>query len=416
VTIVLVGLDYRTTPLELRECLHLTGEELQALMSALQSEALAEVVVLSTCNRLEVYASAPEVDHAVAALSQYLSQRVSLPSGSLRQHLRVLTDQRAVHHLMRVTCGLESLVLGESEILGQVADAFKQAQRAGTTGAVLSRLFQQALRVGKRARTETAISQHRLSVSHVAVLLAQQQIPNLANASALVVGAGRMAELAVRALKARGVEQVRVLNRTFSKASDLASRTSVEAIEWGQLRVALSDADIVIAATSAQQPIVSLEDIAPRDRKLIMIDIAVPRNVQPGIGKLSNVQLYDMDDLQSVVAEHSAMRLSEVGIIETKIADEREAFFGWLNSRRAVPTIVSLRQQADSLAEVELRRALRRLPDLSERERDVLEQMAHRIVHKLLHAPTTALRERASSEDPTYLHTIRHLFDLEAAE
>ena len=415
-TIVLVGLDYRTTPLELRERLHLSGDNLHCALDALHSEALEEVVIVSTCNRLEVYAGTPNAEQAIAVVSADVAKRTSLTSGELRQHLRILCDQEAVDHLMRVTCGLESLVLGETEILGQVADAFIQAQRAGTTKANLSRLFQYAIRVGKRARAETAISQHTLSVSHAAVLLAQQQVPHLANANALIIGAGRMAELAVRALKAHGVQRVTIANRTFSRAKMLADRTGSEALEWQQLREALSQADIVITATSAHQPILKVADIKARLRPLLMIDIAVPRNVHSRVRALPNVQLYDIDALQAVVADHRSKRLSEVGLIERLIVEQREAFFAWVSSRSAVSTIVRLRQHGDDMAAAELNRALRRLPELSERERDVVAQMAHRLVHKLLHAPTTALHDHAALDDRDYLHAVRRLFDLEATE
>jgi glutamyl-tRNA reductase len=413
VTIIMIGLNYQTAPLDLRERLFLAGDDLQSAAIALRSETTAEVVIVSTCNRLEIYANTADVEQSVEEIKTYLAGRISLPAAHLESYLQNLTHGEAVQHLMRVAAGLESLVLGESEILGQIAQAFTQAQLAGMAGTVLSRLFQEAIHTGKRARSETAISQHTLSVSHAAVLMAKQQIPDLSSANILIIGAGRMAELAGRALKAHGLSTVRIINRTFSRASDLANRVGIEALQWEQLHKALSEADLVITATSAPQPILSADDIegtCPR----VIVDIAVPRNVSSDVRDLTNVQLYDIDDLQSVVNDHRALRQLEAKQVEAIIADELTAYLGWLNSRIAVPTIVELRQKAEDMAALELQRALHRLPDLSDQEREVVMEMAHRIVNKLLHAPTVALRERAAKNDHhAYLHAMRKLFDLE---
>jgi glutamyl-tRNA reductase len=413
----MIGLNYQTAPLELRERLYLTGDDLQRAVATLHQETMAEIAIVSTCNRLEVYANAADSAHAVEKIKVYLGGRASLSEAQLTTCLQNLVDREAVYHLMRVTAGLESLVLGESEILGQVAQAFTQARLAGTTGAVLSRLFQDAIHAGKRARTETAISQHTLSVSHAAVLMAKRQFPVLTKANTLVIGAGRMAELAARALKAQGLNRIRVVNRTSARASDLANRVGVEAMEWGQLHEALRAADLVITATSAPQPILKDSEIfSARDtsQPLVIVDIAVPRNASQSLRDLSNVRLYDIDDLQSVVDDHRARRQSEAKQVEAIIDEELRAYLGWLNSRNAVPTIVALRQKAEEMAALELNRAFQRLPDLTEDEREVVMQMAHRIVNKMLHAPTIALRERAAKDEHyAYLHAMRKIFDLE---
>ncbi len=412
-TLVMIGLNYQTTPLDLRERLFLAGDDLQNAAIVLHSETTAEVVIVSTCNRLEIYANSSDIEQSIEKIKTYLASRILLSAAHLESYVQNLTDGEAVHHLMRVAAGLESLVMGESEILGQVVQALNQAQLAGTTGAVLSRLFQDAIHTGKRARTETAISQHTLSVSHAAILMAKRQIPDLTNANALIIGAGRMAELAAKALKAHGVKTVRVTNRTFSKASDLAHHVGIEAIEWADLKSALAQADLVITATSAPQPILSAGDIEGT-RPRIVVDIAVPRNVSRDVCDLPNVQLYDIDDLQSVVDDHHALRQAEAKDVEAIIADELEAYLAWLKSRSAVPTIVALRQKAEEMAALEVERTLHRLPDLSDQEREVIMEMAHRIVNKLLHAPTVALRERAAKNDHNaYLHAMRKLFDLE---
>jgi glutamyl-tRNA reductase len=414
VTIVMTGLNYQTAPLDLRERFYLSRDELQRVLVALHSEISSEVVIVSTCNRLEIYTNA--VEQSAEKITSFLADRASLSAAQLESHLQILTDHDAVQHLMRVAAGVESLVLGESEILGQIADALKQAQQTGTANAIVSRLFQNAIHTGKRARTETAISQHTLSVSHAAVLMAKQQIPDLNRAKTLIIGAGRMAEQAARALKAYDVKTVRVMNRTFSRANTLANRLNIEAIDWADLKNALSEADLVITVTSAPQPILNADDIlaAHASCGLVMVDIAVPRNVNRNVRDLPNVRLYDIDDLQNVVDDHRAMRQSEVVRVEAIIAEELDSYLGWLNSRNAVPTIVALRQKAEEMAALELERALHRLPDLSEQEREVITQMAHRIVNKMLHAPTTALHERATQGNHyIYLHAARQLFDLE---
>lgn len=412
----MIGLNYQTSPLDLREQFYLSGDDLRQALAALYGEITSEIVAVSTCNRLEFYANTADVEQTAEKIVTYLAGRVSFSVGQFESHLQKLTDQDAVYHLMRVAAGLESLVLGESEILGQITNAFWQAQQADTVGAVLSRLFQNAIHAGKRARTETAISQHTLSVSHAAILMAKQQIPDLTCANTLIIGAGQMAEQAARALKVHNVKRIRVMNRTFSRANILANRVGIEAIEWTDLKNAVAEADLVITATSAPQPILSTHDIlAVREsRNLVVVDIAVPRNVSRDVGDLPDVRLYDIDDLQSVVEDHRTLRQSEVIHVEAIIAEEQEAYFNWLNSRNAVPTIVALRQKAEEMAALELDRAFHRLPDLDEEEREVVMEMAHRIVNKLLHAPTVALRERAAKDDHfAYLHAMRKLFDLE---
>ncbi|HLU09572.1 MAG TPA: glutamyl-tRNA reductase [Oceanobacillus sp.] len=409
-TLVLVGLNYRTTPLELRERLYLSEADRLHALKALHGAVLDEVVVVSTCNRLEIYGVASDAERAVAGITACLAERAAIPTAQL--HIQTLLDRDAAHHVMRVAAGLESLALGETEILGQIADALKGAQQAETTGAVLSRLFHDAIHAGKRARTETSISQHTLSISHAAVLLAKQEISDLSSANVLVVGAGRMAELMLRALKAHNVSAIRVINRTLSRAQVLADRVGVEALEWQQLKTALRDADVVFTATSAPQPIISAADVD--HSSLVLLDISVPRNVNPDVRRLQNVRLYHLDDLQAVVETHRSKRQSEVAQVEAIIAEELERYLQWLNSRNAVSTIVALRKKAEQLAEEELIRAFNRLPDLSDHEREVVAQMTHRIVNKLLHAPTTALRERAANGDHfKYLHAARQLFDLE---
>lgn len=415
-SIVLVGLNYHTASLDFRERLYLTGDNLRSALAALHDGSLSEVVIVSTCNRLEIYANSSDVDQAEKQICNYL---VSIAGQPVQQVVQTQLDDQTVHHLMRVACGLESLLLGETEILGQIAESLESAQHMQTTGAVLSRLFQDAIHTGKRARTETSISKHGLSISHVAVLMAKRHFADLRHINVLVIGAGRMAELAIKALKAQEVTTIRVTNRTFARADVVARRSGVESLEWQHLETALSEADMVITATSSPNPILNAAVIsAARNilsvRPVLLIDIAVPRNVHQDVHALPYVRLYDIDDLRQIVDDHRARRGAEISRVEAIVADQVEIFKGWLKSRKAVPTIITLRQKAEAVADAELTRTLHRLPDLSDHEREVIEQMAQRIVNKLLHAPTASLLERAAQGDHfTYVHAVQQLFHLE---
>ncbi len=419
-TILLIGLDYQQSPIEIREQLYLKGDDLRDALTNLHGELLSEVVIVSTCNRLEIYAQTNDADQATTTIVDYLIEQIALPSAELQNHIQTLSNQAAVQHLMRVASGLESLLLGETEILGQVTLALKQAQQANTCGSVLSRLFQEAIHTGKRARTETAISQHALSLSHVAVMMAKSQIADLGNAKTLIIGAGRMAELAVKALKAHGATHICVINRTYANALDLAAHHEIEALEWTQLAHSLVDADVIITATSSSALILMPSDIAKTQGErasspLLLIDISVPRNVHQNVGLLPDVTLYDIDDLQATVDDHRAKRQAEIAQVEVIIDEQVSAFLGWSNSRSTVSTtIVTMRHKAQLLADVELTRTLNRLPNLSEQEREIVAQMAHRIVNKMLHAPTTTLQSHAAQGDHySYIHAVQELFDLE---
>lgn len=410
-TILLVGLDYRQTPLVLRERLYLGCDALQETLAALYGDTLKELVILSTCNRLELYAVTADVGQAVETILPHLAARAQLNAESIQDHFQILCDEEAVQHLMRVASGLESLVVGETEILGQIINALRQARHTNTTGAMLSRLFHDALHAGKRARAETAISQHTLSVSHAAVLMAKRELGTVQQKRVLILGAGQMAELALYALKAQGVTSIQIASRTDEKAAALAARFGAKSTTWAELPNALSQADIVIAATSAHQPILKAS-MLDQTRRTLLIDISVPRNISEDVRTLPNACLYDLDNLQMVVDDHRARRQAEIGHVEAIIAEELRAYRTWLNGRRAIPTITALRQQTEAMAADELKHTLQRLPDLTERERDVVGQMAHRMVNKFLHAPTTALREYASHDEQEMAAHIAKVFGL----
>ncbi|HET9980938.1 MAG TPA: glutamyl-tRNA reductase [Ktedonobacterales bacterium] len=419
---VLVGLDHRTAPLALRERLHADDAHLLPLLASLATgpdAPLREIVVLSTCNRYEVYATGEDPSLAQDAVVDCLLSARNVATQPLLDALYRKEGIEATRHLFRVAAGLESLVLGETQIMRQVADALAQAQEAGTCGALLSRLFTAALHTGKRARTETAISQHTLSISHAAALLVERELASVTAPRIVVVGAGEMASLAADALAQQGQASISLVNRGETRAREVAGRLGVQAHPWGDLEQAVAEADAVITATSARQPVLSVDDIAAsrRDnpsRSLLLVDIGVPRNIAPAVHASPTIRLYDIDDLQAVVAQHWRLREAEVARVEAIIAGETLGYTHWLNSRYVVPVLTELRSRADAIAAAELEHALRRLPDLDAHERDVMAQMAQRIVHKLMHTPTVTLKSRAARGDHfDYDHAIRKLFALD---
>ena len=419
---VLVGLDHRTAPLALRERLHADDARLLPLLATLASgprAPLREIVVLSTCNRYEVFAASDNPTLAHEAIVDCLLSARNVATQPLLDVLYRREGMEATRHLFRVAAGLESLVLGETQIMRQIADALAQAQQAETAGPLLSRLFTAALHTGKRARTETAISQHTLSVSHAAALLVERELARVAQPEIVVVGAGEMAMLAVDALAQRGQASISVINRSAARAGEIAGRlgVGVRARPWSDLARAVAGSDAVITATSARQPIVSVDDITRDDpaRPLLLVDIGVPRNIAPSVNPAPAIRLYDIDDLQAVVAQHWRLREAEVAQVEDIVGAEAMNYVHWLNSRYVVPVLTELRSRADAIAAAELEHALRRLPDLDAHERDVVAQMAQRIVHKLMHTPTVTLKSRAARGDHfDYDHAIRKLFALDA--
>lgn len=415
-TLILVGINHQTAPVELREKVYLADDTVRLALQKLGDESLTEVVIVSTCNRLEIVGWAEQSEYGFDAVETFLAHFQNVPAEELHPYLYFLKGHEVVQHLMRVASGLESLILGESQVLGQVAHALALAQAANTDGTILSRLFSAAIHAGKRARTETAISQHTLSVSHAAVLLIQRHVEQLASASILVVGAGEMAELAVKALQTHDSHSISLINRTDTKASQLAQRLGVEALEWRNFPQALHAADVVIAATGAPFPIIWSEDVSTLEgqaKTILFVDIGVPRNIDEKIKDLPYAHLYDIDDLKDVVEGHRTLRQAEIGQVESIIAEELEVYWQWLQSREIVPIIKELRHQTEMLAQVEVEQTLRRLPELTPREQEIVTQLAHRLVSKFLHTPTVQLKSRAAQGDHhDYVHAVRQLFEL----
>lgn len=418
---VLVGLDYQTAPLAVRERLQADDEHLLPLLASLRHGIIDELVVLSTCNRYEVFATSEDPDQAQDAIVDCLLSAHDVPTGPLLDSHYRREGRAAVRHLMRVAAGLESLVLGETQIMRQLTEALSHARETGTSGPILNRLFTAALHTGKRARTETAISQHTLSVSHAAVLLVEREMATVEQPRIVVVGAGEMATLAADALAQRRLGDITVINRNAWRAQELAAQLGIQARPWDELRQIIASADAVITATSARQAFLRMDDIITdirerQERPLLLIDIGMPRNISPAEHAGATTRLYDIDDLQTVVAQHRMLREAEVDQVEGIINEEVLRYSHWLTSRRIVPVLTELRSHADAIAEAELERALNRLPGLDAHERDVMAQMAQRIVNKLLHTPTVTLKSRAAYGDHfDYNHAVRKLFNLDAS-
>jgi glutamyl-tRNA reductase len=431
--IVLVGLNHRTAPVALREQFSLAdcgvrmaledfGISGQRHRSAIpDSGQLKEAVILSTCNRLEVYAIVPDDPYAGRDnIETYLADLQGIPTQELHPHLYTMFEEEAIQHLMRVAAGLDSMVLGEPQILGQVSSAQTHAQRTGTIGPILMQLFDRAVRAGKKARSETEIGQHSTSVSHTAVRLVREELGDLSQSHALLVGAGEMAEVAARALLSEGVQQLSFINRTYARAESMAREYSGQALNWYHLPAALAMADVVVAVTGAPHVVIHESDVRPilaerAGRPLYFVDIAVPRDVEESVGDLPTVNLFDIDQLQSVVDANLSQRRAAVPKVESIVAQESTRFDDWLQSRQVLPVLLELRQKTKNIADNELRRHEHRLGQLPSDDREMVSQIVHRVVNKILHEPTVRLKTSAAEGNGLeYAHTLRDLFGLDA--
>ncbi|NJN93277.1 MAG: glutamyl-tRNA reductase [Anaerolineales bacterium] len=423
--ILLIGLSHKTAPVEVREKLAFTHTMLRSALTHFDHthpqahlEDVREGVILSTCNRLEVYALVRNPEVAEQAIVDFLGRACSVSPNLFRQHLYINHDEMATRHLFRVAAGLDSMVLGEPQILGQITEAYEAALSQGAAGTVLSALFRAAIHTGKRARTETAISVNPASISSVAAALANQLLGDLSERQVLLIGAGEMGAIAVRALQRRGVKKVVVANRTYKNAEQLAKAWDGQAITFQQLPEALAAADIVISSTGAPHTILNRELLEPAmaerpARPLFMIDIAVPRDIDPNVTELPHVHLCDIDDLQSQAADNVRERAEEIPHVEAIVANELAGFLDWLASLDVVSTITDLRRQIEELRQRELERLFHRL-DLSEHERELIATMSHRLVNKILHEPTLRLKqESANGNGAIYISTMRQLFLLD---
>ncbi len=407
--LALIGTSHRLAPVEVRERVAFDREGAGRLSEELAA-AGGEVVCLSTCNRTEFY-----VAHADPAAAETIAERAIV---DVVPAVYRLADEAAALHLFRVAAGLDSMVPGEGEILGQVRSAYE----AGSPGPVLDRLFRQALHAGKKVRAQTRIAESPASVSAAAAALAQQVFGDLAGRRILLIGAGKVSELAARNLISRGAEIAFVANRSAGRAAAVAERLDARPLPLDGITDELVTADVVVASTGAPGQILRKQDVAAavpvrRGRPLFLIDLAVPRDLDPAINELDGCFLYDIDDLEAVVAESLAGRRREAERAEAIVAEEARRFTAWQASLGVVPAIASLRARAEEIRAAELARAERRLDRLSETERRAVEALTAQIVNKLLHLPTVRMKEAAVTADGViYADAVRHLFGLKEEE
>ena len=419
--LVLVGTSHHRAPVELREQIFVSAADNSELVERLAGDD-AEAVVLSTCNRTELYLVHGDDETAQARAFAELTALAGLSETEIAPTLYTLTDEAAALHAFRVAAGLDSLIPGEAQILGQVRDAYELARGANTAGPVLHRLFRQALRVGRRVRTETAIGENPASISSAAAELAERVFGSLEGRRILILGAGKMSDLATVNLISRGVESVFVANRSVERAERLASRFGGRAVGLEEVEAELESADVVVASTSARGFVLSAEQVARamskrRGRPIFFVDIAVPRDIDPSVNEIEGCYLYDVDDLERVVEESVAGRREEAVRAEAIVSEEAQRFRDWQLSLDVVPAIASLRALAESIREDELARAEGRLGSLSPSQRRAVESLTAQIVNKLLHPPTVRMKEAAAAADGVlYADAIRHLFALEDAD
>lgn len=423
--ILCVGVSHQSAPLEVREPLAFDRQTTARALADLRTRHdNAEFVILSTCNRVEVYcaapaATAPDGDALLAEVASFHG----IPADGLKEHAYRLEAAEAVRHLFEVASSLDSMVVGESQILGQAKEAYLWAVEADATGKVLNRLFHRAFHTAKRVHEATDIGWRRTSVASVAVDFASRIFADLASKRVLIVGAGEMAERAAEYLRSCGAGDITVANRTDGRADEVAARFAARTRGWDDLDEALSASDIVICSTASPQPILTRARAASAHKRRdwanwLILDLAVPRDVEASVGRLANVYLYDVDALGRVAGENLALRQREAGVAGSIVADEVQAYMDWFEARAIGPLVEQLEARLHALGDEELERLFRRLPDdLTDAARSEIRLATHRIVHKLLHMPIERLKaETKADKGHMSLRVLRRLFGLDGPD
>jgi glutamyl-tRNA reductase len=418
--ILSIGLSHTSASINLRERINFGEEQIRASLSRLScghlSGNMVEMVILSTCNRIEIYAISSQ--ESFTELEIFLSEARGVARHEFIPHLHHHKGLDAARHLFKVSAGLDSLVVGEPQILGQVTRALELARGQNTAGPILNRLFQSAIHAGKRARTETAISRNPASVSSLAASLSARTVHRFSESQIVILGAGEMAELAVEAMRKRGANRILVVNRTLERAHTLAQRWDAQATTFENINAALTSADILIASTGAPHTLISHEMVKDAmiqraGRPLVLIDIAVPRDIDPETANIPHVRLYDMDGLSAQLEHSLAERMAEVPQVKNILDEELKQFGDYLKSLEMLPIIADMRQNAEAIRQAELEKTLRRLPGLTDAERTRIEAMTQALVKKILDAPTQRLHAEASCPHaPEYAAVARTLFGL----
>lgn len=423
--IITIGLDCKKAPVEVRERLSFTSESIVGALSDLTSTAfIGEAAIVSTCNRVEIYALSEHATQSdtFSELRTFLSRFHNFPENEFADYLYYLNGGAAVRHLFEVASGLQSMVLGEPQILGQVRDAIELARKHGSAGRVLDALFRAALSTGKRARTETAICESGVSVSYTAIELLENQAGSLRDKTGLIVGSGKTANLTAQILRDAGVSKLNLVNRTVEKAQELASSIQLadyQIFSLESLSEALASADVVVSCTAAPQPVITASQVAAimevrAQRPLYMVDIAVPRDIEPETRQIADVHVFDIDDVKAVAEANMARRYGEVGKVQAIVEEEVKDYMAWLGALAIVPTITGLRARAEEIRKMELGRTLRSFGEMDKHQAHLLEELTTRIINKLLHEPTLRLKEAASSSDAgRYAEVVQYLFSLQ---
>ena len=421
--ILVVSVNYRTAPVEFREKLTFQAAELERAMTTLQNQkSVLENVIVSTCNRTEIYAVVDQLHTGRYYIKKFLADWFQLEIEEVAPYLTIFEQDGAIDHLFRVTCGLDSMVVGETQILGQIKDSFLEAQQVKATGTIFNELFKQVITLAKRAHSETTIGESAMSVSYAAVELGKKIFGELTDCHVLILGAGKMGELALQNLYGSGARKVTVMNRTLSKAEIMAEKYMGHAKPLSELQCALLEADILISSTGASDYVITKEMMTKVEkmrsgRPLFMVDIAVPRDIDPAIDELEGSFLYDIDDLQGVVEANRAERLKEAEKIQFMIEEEIVVFKTWLSTLGVVPLISALRDKALAIQSETMESLERKIPNLSDRERKVISKHTKSIINQLLKDPILVAKEIAAEEGASEkLALFAKIFDLETEE
>lgn len=416
--LLVTGLNHKTATIEIREKVAFDGPKLEeGLKGLLKSQVIEGAVILSTCNRVELYLQTINIDSARKYVLDFLAEIHKANLSELEESLYMFFDKEAVRHVFKVASSLDSMIVGEPQILGQVKDAFEYALQRKYTGLLLNKLFKKAISVAKRVRTETRIAENAVSISYAAVELAKKIFTDLSEKTFMLLGAGEMAELAVRHLINNGVKEVAVANRTYERGVELANQFCGRAVRFEQFKEELVYTDIIICSTGAPTYILYKNEMQSimkkrKHKPVFIIDISVPRNIDPEINRIDNVYLYDVDDLQGVVDANMLERKKEAEKAERIINEEVEKFMKWIESLDAVPTIVALRNFAEQIKNAELERLMNRIGEIDERQRKLIETTINAVVNKILHPPTVALKDDREDRD-VLIATIKILYGLE---
>ena len=420
--ILMIGFNHKVAPVEVRERLAFRPEGIPIALDRIingKASGIKEIVLLSTCNRTEVYICTCDLSSGETRLRDFLTEYAKLPPQQLQSISYVLRGEAAAEHLMQVAAGLDSLVLGENEILGQVRTAAEIARSARTTGPILSALFRYAIQAGKRARTETEIGRGDISVASVVVEMAEEAFGPLNQRTALLIGAGKISSITARALAKAGLRCVLIANRTFGKAQKLAKNLNGTAVHFDRLDDVLKRADIVICSTGAPHIVLHADAVEKAQkmrfgRPLLIADLAVPRDADPTIASIPGVQLANIDDLESIVKTSHPLTASIYQEVETIVREELEGFCQWMAARRCVPVIQALHSKAKTIYQAEIEHTLRRLGSLTPHQEQMIAAMGKAIANKLLREPTVRLRELSADDDPSsYIELLQDLYNIQ---